>query len=222
MRESTDRISVALHGDDATERVAAMRIVENADAFRRWEIEHVTLMRDVAENTQLTAQVGVLKRTTLSLVHGKALFEHLKTHEVRGADRNALMRHFYPTRGYTSAMVAEHGSYLRKTCSFLCTSHVGTDVAHDESFLDPMEHYQALYAQYFDLYCRVNVQEEGVDSASERSLLPLLKHQLSEWRWAILNPREAAPRIRREREIRTATGDTTRLPTLQVRGLRQG
>jgi hypothetical protein len=219
MRESTDRISVALHGDDDVERVAAMRIVENPDAFRRWEIEHVTIMRDVAENTQLTAQVGVLKRTSLSLVHGKALFEHLKNHEVRGADRNALMRHFYPTRGYTAAMVAEHGSYLRKTCSFLCTSHVGTDVAHDETFLDPMEHYQALYAQYFELYCRVHVNE-GVDSASEKALLPLLKHQLSEWRWAILNPRQAAPRIRREREIRTATGDTTRLPILKLGTLR--
>jgi hypothetical protein len=54
-------------------------------------------------------------------------------------------------------------------------------------------------------------------SCSERSLLPLLKHQLNEWRWAILNPRESVPRVNREREMRRATGDTQRLPSLKAR-----
>ena len=40
------------------------------------------------------------------------------------------------------------------------------------------------------------------------------KHQLSEWRWIILNPREAAPTVRRESKLRQATGDTQRLRTL--------
>jgi hypothetical protein len=215
MRESTDRVETALHGNDDADRLIAMRIVETPDAFQRWESEHSNLMRSVADHSQLSTQVGVLKRTTLSLVHGKALFEHLKKREVRGPQRNALIRHFHPSRSYTLAMVAEHGSYLRKTCSFLCTSHVGTDVARDETFLDPLEHYQELYAEYFDLYCRVHVQA-GIDSASEKALLPLLKHQLNEWRWAILNPREAAPKVRREQEIRAASGDTVRLPTLRL------
>jgi hypothetical protein len=219
MRESTDRIGTALHGEDDAERVVAMRIVETPAAFQRWESEHVTLMRDIAGNAQFTAQVGVLKRTTLSLMHGKALFEHLKTHEVRGAERISLMHHFYPNRGYTAALVAEHGNYLRKTCSYLCTSHVGTDVARDDAFLDPMAHYQELYAEYFDLYCRVQVQD-GVESAAEKALLPLLKHQLSELRWAILNPREGAPKIRREQQIRKANGDTARLPVLRLGTIR--
>jgi hypothetical protein len=48
-------------------------------------------------------------------------------------------------------------------------------------------------------------------------LLPLLKHQLTEWRWIILNPRESAPRVNHEREMRRATGDTQRLPRLKAR-----
>jgi hypothetical protein len=79
-----------------------------------------------------------------------------------------------------------------------------------------MQHYEELYAEYFDLYCRTLFPTEGVESASELSLLPLLKHQLNEWRWIILNPRQSLPRVKREREIRRSTGDTQRLPHLKV------
>jgi hypothetical protein len=48
-------------------------------------------------------------------------------------------------------------------------------------------------------------------------LLPLLKHQLNEWRWIILNPRDSAPRIRRESDLRRPLGDTQRLPLLKPR-----
>jgi hypothetical protein len=80
-----------------------------------------------------------------------------------------------------------------------------------------MQHYESLFAEYFDLYCATLFPTEGVASASERSLLPLLKHQLNEWRWIILHPRESLPRVGRERELRRATGDTQRLPRLKVR-----
>ena len=53
-------------------------------------------------------------------------------------------------------------------------------------------------AEYFDLYCTTLFPTEGIESASERALLPLLKHQLNEWRWMILNPRQALPRRERE------------------------
>jgi hypothetical protein len=215
MRESTDRVERALHGDDHNEQLVASRIMETSGGFQRWESEHSQLMRSVADYSGLGNQVSALKRTTFSLIHGKALFEYLKTKEVRGPQRTNLVRHFYPTRGYTFAMVAEHGNYLRRSCSFLCASHVGTGVVRDEAFLDPLEHYEDLYAEYFDLYCRLQMSTDPVDSASEKSLLPLLKHQLGELRWQILNPREAAPRIRRDVELRRATGDTQVLPYLK-------
>jgi hypothetical protein len=55
-----------------------------------------------------------------------------------------------------------------------------------------------------------------VESASVRSLLPLLKHQLNEWRYVILNPRAGVPKLRRESQIRVPLGDTQRLPVLKV------
>jgi hypothetical protein len=217
MRESTDRIESALRSDDEKEHRVAHRLFETTKTWELWENEHSGLMRHVAEYGVLRTQAAALRQTALRLIHGKALFEYLRRNEVRGTERTRILNYFYPTRGYQYAVIAEHGGYVRKACSYLCASHVGTGVVHDPAFLDPMEHYENLYAEYFDLYCSTLFPAEGLESASERSLLPLLKHQLNEWRWIILNPRESLPRVNREREIRRATGDTQRLPQLKGR-----
>jgi hypothetical protein len=217
MRESTDRIESALRSEDEKEHRVAHRLFESTKAWELWENEHSGLMRHVADYGVLRTQAAALRQTALRLIHGKALFEYLRRNEVRGTARTQMLNHFYPTRGYRFAVITEHSGYVRKACSYLCASHVGTGVVHDPAFLDPMEHYENLYAEYFDLYCNTLFPKDGLESASERSLLPLLKHQLNEWRWIILNPRESLPRVKREREIRRSTGDTQRLPHLKVR-----
>jgi len=216
MRESTDRIEIALRSDDTKEHLIAPRLSESSSSWQLWENEHSGLMRHVADYGVLRTQAAALRQTALRLIHGKALFEYLRRNEVRGAERMRILHHFYPTRGYQYAIIAEHGAFVRKACSYLCASHVGTGLVQDPVFLDPMEHYENLYADYFDLYCATLFPVDGVESASERSLLPLLKHQLNEWRWIILNPRESQPRVKREREIRGATGETQRLPYLKL------
>ena len=110
-------------------------------------------------------------------------------------------------------MIAEHGVYLRKACSFLCTSHLGGEVVGDASFLDPMYRYEELYTEYFHIYCN-SLVGIGEDAESQRALLPLLKHQLNEYRVAILDPRAAQPFLKREADLRKPVGDTQKLPSL--------
>jgi len=217
MRESTDRIQSALRSDDAGEQRVAHRLSESSTTWQIWENEHSGLMRQVSDYGVLRTQAAALRQTALRLIHGKALFEYLRRSEVRGNERSRILSHFYPTRGYQYAVIAEHGGYVRKACSYLCTSHVGTGLVHDPAFLDPMQHYERLYAEYFDLYCSTLFPTADDVPACERSLLPLLKHQLNEWRWIILNPRQSLPNVKREREMRRATGDTQRLERLKLR-----
>ena len=195
----------------------ACRLVENSATWQRWENEHSSLMHLVADSSVLRIQAATLRQTAVRLIHGKALFDYLRRNQVRGVERARMLNHFYPARGYQYALIAEHRVYVRKVCSYLCATHVGTGVVHDPAFPDPMQHYESLYAEYFDLYCNTLFPSDGVQSASERSLLPLLKHQLNEWRWIVLNPREGLSRVKRERELRRATGDTQRLPHLKLR-----
>ncbi len=217
MRESTDRIESALHSEDDKDHHIAHRLLETTRAFHSWELEHSGLMRQVAEQGKLQTQALALRHAALRLIHGKALFEYLRANQVRGEERVKVLTYFHPTRLYEYAVVQEHGSYLRKAGSFLCASHLGADLVSDPVFLDPMQHYEGLYREYFTYYCStLFASEERVESASIRSLLPLLKHQLNEWRYVILNPHAGVSKVRRESVLRMPVGDTQRLPVLKV------
>jgi len=219
MRESTDRIESALRSEDDKDHFIAHRILESTRTFHSWELEHSGLMRQVADYGKLQTQGLALRHAALRLIHGKALFEYLRANKVRGEDRVKILAYFHPTRLYEYAVVQEHGSYLRKAGSFLCTSHLGADLVSDPVFLDPMQQYENMYAEYFNLYCSTLFPSDcSVESVSERSLLPLLKHQLSEWRYVIMNPRYGIPRLRRESQIRRPLGEPQRLPALKTAG----
>jgi hypothetical protein len=216
MRESTDRVEAALSSGEEGERLIAHRVLESPIVWQQWEGEHLNLMRQLASCRAERAQVTALKETTLRLLHGKALFQYLRHGAVRGSQRTHVIAHFRPGRSYEAAVIAEHGAYLRKACSHLCTSHLGTDVVQDAAFLDPMQRYEELYSEYFELYCSSLVEAPG-QPGSQQALLPLLKKQLQEYRLAILDPRRAQPFLRRDANLRRRTGDTQRLPTLGSR-----
>lgn len=215
MRESTNRVQAALASADAGEQLVARRVLENPDVWGLWEREHSNLMRRLAD-CGARAQVGELKQTNFRLLHGKALFQYLRKSSARGRQRQLVIAHFRPGRSYEAALISEHGAYLRKACSFLCTSHLGSDVVRDPAFLDPMQRYEELYGEYFDLYCASLIANSG-QASTQRALLPLLKQQLQEYRLAILDPRAAQPFLKREADLRRATGDTQRLKSLGLR-----
>lgn len=216
MRESSDRVGVALRGDDPMEQLVVSRLLESPAMFRIWESEHSGLMREVANTGFGRTQAAVLKKATFRLVHRKALFEYLRDQRVRGSARRRIVLTFHPTKDYTRSVIAEHEVYLRKACSFLCTSHVGANVVHDPGFFDPMRHYQALYAEYFQIFCRAQFNPSSADADAEpqRELLPLLKYQLEECSKAIMREQPDDNWLRREAELREATGDTARMPRL--------
>lgn len=214
MRESTDRIEGALRSHEPQEHLIAQRIFATPTAWAAWELEHSGLMRQVADFVALRNQAVALRHAALRLIHGKALFEYLKKHDVRGKARARILAHFHRTLLYEDAVVAEHTTYVRKAGSYLCASHLGSDLVRDPAFLDPMQQYEALYTEYFELYCSTLMPHEE-HFESEPALLPLLKHQLTEWRWVILNPKQSTSHLRRESALRRPVGDTQKLRLLK-------
>src|SRR5208283_524542 len=162
MRESADRVQSALYSDDPDEQLAASRLLESPKVFRTWENEHSELMRGVANTGLQGTQAILLKKAAFRLIHRKALFEYLRHNQIRGSVRRRIVVYFHPTKDYAQSVVTEHGLYFRNTCSFMCARHVGGNIVHDPGFFDPMGHYQALYAQYFQMFCSKHF---GTDSA---------------------------------------------------------
>jgi hypothetical protein len=212
MRESTDRVHRALHSDNPNEQLVASRLLESPTAFLAWESEHSGLMLEVANPSFRRTQAALLKKATFRLIHRKALFEYLRDERIRGSLRRRIMISFHPAQDYTRSVIAEHGLYLRKACSLLCTSHVGGNVVRDPGFFEPMKRYQELYAAYFQIFCSTHFGTDSLEPEPQGELLPLLKHQLEECRKAVINPRPKTEWLVREAEFRQPTGDTVRLP----------
>jgi hypothetical protein len=187
MEESQRRLAnAALSGLPNEERVAA-RILDDARGYRRWEDEHATLMRRIAAERLPSVQKAQLLNIALSLIHRKALFEYLRDEQVRGNRREEIMAHFFSHRDYSSAVVGEHGRYMRSAASYFCSSYVGSHVMFDAVFETPLGEYEDLYASYFRTYCSTVLATD--DNVVAKSMLPVLgdlKGQIGEWRKALI------------------------------------
>src|SRR5262249_21414463 len=113
MEESEARVEMSAGYDTPADLLVASRILENPEAYRRWESEHGRLMRAISDQTKITRQVVVLRSTVFSLVHRKALFDYLRDRHVTGARRRRLFGFFYGLRDYSNALLSEHGNYVR-------------------------------------------------------------------------------------------------------------
>jgi hypothetical protein len=187
MEESQRRLADAMASGQPGEERLVTRLVENPRDYRRWEDEHAMLMRRISAERLPGVQKAQLLSTSLSLIHRKAMFEYLRDEQVRGRRREQIVAQFSSQRDYVSAIVAEHGRYVRSAASYLCSSHVGSNVMFDTLFETPLAEYEELYASYFRTYC--NSMFAADDNALAKSMLPVLvdlKKQLSEWRRALV------------------------------------
>ncbi len=81
------------------------------EQIRRSESTDIRLVVDRLCDTP-TEQLVRLRKTSFSLPHRQALFEHIRTAQVTGSDRAALFAAFHISTSYAKAVLAEHGRFL--------------------------------------------------------------------------------------------------------------
>jgi hypothetical protein len=185
MEASTKYLVRAQQSAIAQEQAVANRILESEKNFHRWENSHAALMRRIANERASAAQRAVLLSSALALIHRKALFGYLRDHRLRGQERLRLLAHFYGSSDYVSAVVLEHGNYLRSAASYLCSSRVGSELMLDGVFDAPLLEYESLYESYFNTYCDAAIVGDN-RLALTTPLLQLMKQQVYDWRNALL------------------------------------
>lgn len=216
MDESEWRVEIAAVSR-LPEDLVARRVLENPVAYRRWSGEHDRLMRAVSAHARVEQQVVQLRTAALNLIHRKALFEYLQERELTGRKRRRLFKLFYGCRDYCNAVLAEHGTYVRASSSYLCAQYLAEHLMHDSAAADPLALYEERYREYFRAFCDgelAETEEERILAEPLDALRPLLKYQIGEARQHILSMPLAPQREWREVEIRRPTGYTQRLRTL--------
>jgi hypothetical protein len=187
MEESEHRIEFAAREGSPSQALIARRMLDDLQAYRRWEAEHDRLMRGIANERNRMGQLSALRSAAFALIHRKALFEYLRDQNITGRKRHDVFRLVYGDRDYAKSVVAEHGNYLRSASSWICSSHLGLWVLSDGAFESPIARYEQLYADYLRAFIDSAI-EYGPDAstASMKTLLPYLKQQLTQHRRTIL------------------------------------
>ena len=217
MEESEMRVAVASREGAPDERLVASRVLETVSSYQQWELGHDHLMRAVAGQSRFAGQLSVLRTTAFALMHRKALFEYMRERNVAGAKRHKLLSLFYGAFEYTGSVIREHNNYVRSGSSYLCTVHIGLELMRDPAFDEPLRLYQEWYSEYFRIFCDSSLAETPDEKAQIGpldALRPLLKHQLTQARQAILTMTHDPSFRWSEAQIRKPTGDTQKLRTL--------
>ena len=187
MEESQRRLANAVLSGQPNEERVATRILDNARDYRRWEDEHATLMRRIAAERLPSVQKAQLLEHCAFADPSQGTVRIPARRAGSRDRREEIMAHFFAHRDYKSAVVAEHGRYLRSAASYLCSSHVGSNVMFDALFEIPLAEYEELYASYFRTYCSTVLASD--DNAVAKSMLAVLvdlKAQIGEWRKALI------------------------------------
>lgn len=187
MEASETRIADIAREGHSAQGLAAQRMLDDTRLYHHWESEHERLMRAVASETRAVGQAQALRRASFGLIHRKAMFDYLRANRITGRDRHAVFSLVFGDHDYVSAVIKEHGNYLRSTNSFVCSHHVGLQMLADRAFGDPLARYEQLYTEYFRTFCSTALSPDEYKSADTLStLMPYLKRQLTDLRRAIL------------------------------------
>ncbi len=135
-------------------RVSASTVLSDNKKYREWELRHANLLLPVAEQSARKYQVLALRHADIALIHRRALFQYLQTHEVRGELREKLFRLFHTTLDFNEAILAEHRQYMLAFSSGISTNHI-IDIMRDDTSTRLVEQYENTFGRYFEMKCFV-------------------------------------------------------------------
>lgn len=178
MRVSCSHVEATARDDNQENQILALRLIEHPATFTEWETRHSQLMQQICQPPRLRAQMVKMRETTLRLTHRRAVFEYLRDRKITGAKRHQFISLFYGSRDYASSMVIEHGHYTRSWASASCSRFIGSQIMRDPAFEAPLAAYEQWYAEYFRVFCDLQLAGgDTVSTACERALLPFLKER---------------------------------------------
>lgn len=192
--------------------LAASRLLQDHSEWQVWEKEFGAAVRRILIPVRRAEQIHLLRVAGFSWIHDAVPFRHMRDHGLRGDCRQRLIRGLHSSNGFARAMVTEYRSFIRSTCSFACSAHIGESIFGDEIFIDSMSRYREVYSEYFRSYSEAYFSQPTEWSGSSIALLPLLKRQAAELRSAILDYPRSALWLERELRYRAKSGDTQQMP----------
>lgn len=170
MQESEQALEDAAASRSQHDARIAKHILDDSKIYNLWESQHADMLLPVAEYSSRTPQLAELRKIEVSLVHRRALVEHMRRNEIVGSRRDKLFSRFYGPRENVDAILAEHRQYMLAVSSRVSTDHL-IDIMRDANGNRLLDVYERAYNAYFDLYCFVECSEDSYMSDVVRPAL---------------------------------------------------
>jgi hypothetical protein len=164
--------------DSADVRLVVDRLFDRPVTYSRWLSFHYDLMKKVAAGHTSKEQLLRLRTTSFNLLHRQALFEHIRTAKVTGADRETLFSALHASKSYARAVLAEHGRFLESNSSLYCTDYLEMFIRHDSAFGAVFADYRTRYMEFFAIYCGWVLAQYRGDDYCMAPVIPEIKMQL--------------------------------------------
>lgn len=169
----------------------ATTVLTDARKYREWELRHANLLLPVAEQRARKRQIIALRHAEIQLIHRRALFSYLQTHELSDDQRHKLFRLFHSTLDYQEAILAEHRQYMLAVSSHISTDHI-IDIMQDETSTGLLQLYEKTFARYFEMKCYIASARDSHCIELIRSSVRDMQGQLLRIRRRIETERPAA------------------------------
>ena len=160
MSASEAALQDATESPEPRESRIASTVIGDSKKYREWELRHANLLVPVAEQSARKYQVLALRHADIALIHRRALFKYLQTHEVRGELRQQLFRLFHRTLDFDDAVLAEHRQYMLAFSSGISTNRI-IGIMHDDTSTRLVEQYESTFARYFEMKCFIATAKDS-------------------------------------------------------------
>jgi type IV secretory pathway VirB4 component len=176
MDESEQALVDASQSESQHESRISSQILADNKIHGIWEARHARMLLPVAEHRKTTHQIIQLRMMSTTLVHGRALIEYIRDHEIRGDERERFFACYYRLTDYQNAVLAAHRDYMLSVSSKVSTDHL-IDLMYDPTSHRLLQQYSKLYKQYFELTSAMATSD---DAFCNRALAPLAESAKSQ------------------------------------------
>ena len=111
-------------------------------------------MRIYCFRSPSTEQVVALRQAEIHLIHRRALFTYLQTHDLSDDQREKVFRLFHSTLDYNEAILTEHRQYMLAFSSHISNERI-IDVMQDRTSVRLLKQYETVYGRYFEMKCYI-------------------------------------------------------------------
>ncbi|MGI9273223.1 MAG: hypothetical protein ACR2QT_15725, partial [Woeseiaceae bacterium] len=138
----------------------ANTVIDDSKHYQQWETRQANLLLPVAHHRAKKPQIIELRKAKIELVHRRSLFKYLRTHNVRGKQREKLLRLFHSTLDLNDAILAEHRLYMLAVSSRISTDHI-LHIMDDPATDQLLRQYEKAYARFFEMKCYLACAKES-------------------------------------------------------------